>query len=241
DVEALEFLFEYSTDGGLVWQPLGSSPDPSLTVSPTPAGLTDVRAAATRDGLRGAWISESVAGGSLTAPTGFAEVTPGLFSSGTRLHVTADPVAGAASYRFEFRDASAGIIGFLFRAAPEIDLTIDELVAAGVAARDTVIRLAALDTTGAPGAEAELALSAVAPGKPVNFRLSNGGLVRWDEGTPPQTRGWQVWWDDGASTKVVETAAFPIDKHGWPDRLDVAGLDVFGPGVIAGVAFNLDG
>jgi hypothetical protein len=240
DVAALAFLYEYSADFGLVWQPLGTSPDPSLTVSPTPAGLTDLRAAATRDGARGPWVATSLAGGALAAPAGLAEVTPGLFGSDARLHVAASPVTGAASYRFSLFGGD-GLMGVLFRAAPEIDLTVDELAAAGLASRTTTVRLTALDNSGQPGAEAELVLPAVPPpGAPSGFPSADTGdtivtTVTWQDGTPPPTRGWLVAWNGGS--KTVPSAEFWRGDAGWADPLTFTGLDAFGAGESVTVSF----
>jgi hypothetical protein len=110
-------------------------------------------------------------------------------------------------------------MGILLRAAPEIDLTVDELAAAGLASRTTTERLPALDNSGQPGAGAELALPAVPPpGAPSGFPSADTGdtivtTVTWQDGTPPPTRGWLVEWDGGS--KTVPSAEFNRADAGW--------------------------
>lgn len=235
--EAMSFIFEYSTDGGAFWQPLGTSATLSFTTA-APSGFTDLRAAATQGGARGPWITATAAQGALAAPANLAEVVSGTFASEARLHVVADPVAGAESYRFTLLDGTGQIMALVSRATPEIDLDAAALTQMGALSRDTTVRLAAVDSGFQTGATAELVMPHVpAPGAGTDFVQNSSGVVTWTQGTPPADR-WRVEWQGGSA--VVETAQFWRGTAGWRDPLTFTGLDAFGAGTGVTVQFNPD-
>lgn len=233
----MSFVFEYSTDGGAFWQPLGSSATLPFTV-PEPAGFTDLRAAATLGGARGPWITATAAQGALAAPANLAEVVPGTFAAEARLHVAADPVTGAVSYRFSLLDGGGGIMALLTRSTPELDLDATALGDMGALSRDTTVRIAAVDDAFQGGATADLVIPHVpAPGAGSGFGQDGSGVVIWTPGTPPAD-SWRVDWNGGSM--IVETEQFWRGHAGWRDPLTFTGLDAFGDGASVTVQFNPD-
>lgn len=231
----------HSTDGGLTWVALGTTQLPQLEVA-RPEPVWDpgqLRAAVRVGGRRSAWFVRMFPGaGALPAPANFAEVTAGQWQAGEGIHVAADPVPGAASYRFDLRDSATGTMAILFRAAPELDLTVEALGTLNALSRDTVIRLSAVSPSAEPGAEAELVLPSVPPpGAATGFQLVRS-VVTWEAGTPPPTHGWRVQWQGGET--VLGSARFDRRDAGFRDPLIFAGLDAFGPGARVALQFAPD-
>jgi len=222
----VSFIYETSTDGGLLWQALAET-GATLSV-PWPIGLTHVRVAIRVGGLRGPWVTIQAPGtGGLAAPTGLAEVVPGTFVSG-RLHVAANPVAGAASYRFEILDGAGGLLAVLFRAGPELDLDAGALDSLGALSRQMRVVLEASGADGHRGAPATLDLPGPPPpGIATDPVLDAGRFLTWQP-TPPLASRWRVTWPGGSHE--TETAEFDRSLSVWSNTLEIFGLDAFGPG-----------
>ena len=233
------FDFENSQDGGLTWLPLGSNTEPELIVTKNDSAWFPgrVRVAVRVGTVRGAFFeAPSFGDGALAAPANLAEVVAGVFASEARLHVAADPVAGAASYRFTLADGTGGTIALVTRAVPELDLDAAALSEMGALSRDTTVRLAAVDDTFQTGAAADLVMPHVdAPGVVSTVAQDGSGVVTWTPGTPPADK-WRIEWPGGST--VVETTQFWRGTAGWRDPLTITGLDAFGAGVSIAFAFN---
>lgn len=224
-------VFEYSTDGGTFWQPLGTGSVTTLMprfTFPAPAGLSHVRAAVTLGGARGPWVLAESDLSALAAPEGLAEVEAGQFAAEARLHVAAAPVAGATSYRFTLLDGAGQVMAILARATPALDLDADGLRALAALSRMTTVRVAAIDSGFQTGPAAELALQGPPPpGVPTGFFQFSNGVVTWQNGTPPAT-SWRVEWPGGSATTL--TPEFWRGTAGWADPLTFVPLDAFGAG-----------
>lgn len=238
--DGAEFLFENSLDGGLTWAPLGTEAIPEIEVT-RPETVWDpgqIRAAINVGGVRSAYFTKVwPSSGGLAAPANLAVVTPGEWEADARLHVTADAVTGASSYRFELRDGDGGTLAILFRSTPELDLDIDALEDLGALARNTEVLMAAVDASAQQGASADLVLPFVsAPGAATGFVQSNNGVVFWNAGTPAPTRGWRIEWLGGSM--VVQGEEFWRGNAGYRDPLTFIGLDAFGDGASVTQGFN---
>jgi hypothetical protein len=233
----VSFIYETSTDGGLLWQ-TQSQTGPNLFL-PWPSGLTDIRAAIRVGDVRGPWVVVQAPGtGILPAPTGFAEVAPGTFALG-RIHVAANPVADASSYRFELLDGNLDLMAVLFRAAPGLDLDAAALAALGALSRETDISLMAVDGNGRNGAAATLALPVPPPpGVATDVLVNAGRFMTWQATAPIPTR-WRIEWPNGSHE--TETAEFDRFLSGWANTLQIFGLDAFGPGAPLALDFTPPG
>jgi len=222
-------VFETSTDGGQNWTPFAETGPPTAS-GDWPAGLTHVRAAIRLGNLRGPWVAQSVATAALAAPSFLGEVVAGRYASEARLDVTAGPVAGAKSYRFELREPSGGILAILFRATPALDLDKSALDAQGALRRELRVTVAATDGSGGLGAAASFDLPvAPLPGKAVDFVLTGGGgILSWSLQGPSPIVGWRVEWARGS--EIVTVQEHRRSASGFADVLKITGLDHFGEG-----------
>ncbi|WP_210880346.1 host specificity factor TipJ family phage tail protein [Roseovarius autotrophicus] len=231
--DGADILYEYSADGGAIWQPLGQGG--AMFTAPLPQGLTHIRVAVIVQGARGAWVSAAIAQAGLAAPAPAAEVIPGRYAAEAVLHVTAAPVAGATSYRFELRGVAQALLAIQFRAAPEIVLDRDQLAALGALTRHLTLRVAALDADAIAGPFVEIDLTVPAPVAVTGLVSPNGNRHVWTVPAPPPPFGWRVRWRQRASggftgETVVANAEWFRSSASWPNLVWVAGLDVFGPG-----------
>ncbi|PKO55430.1 MAG: hypothetical protein CVU28_06465 [Betaproteobacteria bacterium HGW-Betaproteobacteria-21] len=230
----VSFIYETSTDGALLWQ---TQPETGPTLSiPWPSGLTDIRVAIRVGNLRGPWVMVQAPGtGDLPAPSALAEVVPGTFATG-RLHVAADPVAGANTYRFELIDGSDNLMTVLFRATPELDISAAALASLGALSRETRVVLRAVGGDGNNGAATTLDMPVPPPpGVATNVFINAGRFMTW-QATPPIASRWRVTWPGGSHE--TETAEFDRALSAWSKTLQIFGLDVFGPGAPLALDFT---
>jgi len=228
DVAMLDFVHEYSTDGGIVWLPLAET---SLTMISmiAPVGVTNVRSAAV-SATRGPWVSAPISGiaGGLAAPTGLAEATAGDYDSTARLHVTADVVVGAVSYQFEVRDDGGALAGTISRFTPELDLSAGDLSGLGGPWRACEVSLKGIDVAGSPGAAASLPLTNPAPSAPTGVILL-GITFTWDVAPEADVSSWQISAPWLSMPEIVTTNSFywPYAQQG---TATVRAIDSVGTG-----------
>ncbi|MDT8329408.1 MAG: hypothetical protein RQ750_18940, partial [Roseovarius sp.] len=104
--------------------------------------------------------------------------------------------------------------------------------------RNTTVRIAAVDSGFQTGPAAQLDLPHVpGPGPVTNITQSSGGVLLWQDGTPPQTRGWLVEYWNGSVT--VQEPQFARATAGFRDPIIISGLDAFGPGTSTSLSFAL--